>query len=294
VWNPVRDPSDPYWAIDNACWAGEPSKPADRANLCMNTYGLAPVPTDQGGQTTPITQLSLQRDFPIIEAYDGKLLIGRFAYAGGQPVPRAPGAPSQWEIVGKDPSNAPFLKLLQCCFGSQIWFNVRTGGQWSAVGTNSGFMHHMVATGSDGRCAPSCDPHDVLLNGRAAPVKRPSVGDAGAAALASCTAPSVPAIGRDNVLAMRNPLFSFLVWNGQDTTHDCADVPPARDMAWAFSTRGSFGPLLVNIAGTTSNVSPQTMRFIDTLGLLAVVDGASQGLVLIDLNTLSEAHAPYF
>ena len=154
-------------------------------------------------------------------------------------------------------------------------------------------MHHIVSTGSDGRCAPSCDPHDVLLNGRAAPVTRPTVGDAGAG-LATCSAPSVPAIDRDNVLAMRNPLFSFLIWNGQDTTKDCADVPPARDMAWAFSTRGSFGPLLVNIAGTTTNVSPQTMRFIDTLGLLAVVDGASQGLVLINLDTIAEAHAPYF
>ena len=43
-----------------------------------------------------------------------------------------------------------------------------------------------------------------------------------------------------------------------------------------------------------SNVSPDAMYFIDSLGQLAIIDGASQGLVLIDLDTLSLAHAPYF
>jgi hypothetical protein len=46
-------------------------------------------------------------------------------------------------------------------------------------------------------------------------------------------------------------------------------------------------------AGTTA-VSPQSMRFIDSLGQLAVVDGASQGLVLIDLGSVGLAHTPYF
>jgi hypothetical protein len=295
VWNPVRAPTDSYWTIDNACWAGVSSDPAERAQLCSNTYGLAPVPAAVGGQTASISDLSLQRDFPIIEAHDGQLLIGRFAYVGGQPVPREPGA-SNWTVVGPDPSNAPFLKLMQCCFGDQIWFNVRTGGQWSTVGSSNGFLHHIVATGSDARCAPSCEARDALLNGRAPPVPRPLVpgADAGAAAAATCSAGYVPSITRDSVLAMRNPLFSFLVWNGQNPTAACADSPPTRDMAWTFSTRGSFSPLLINIAGSTTNVSPQTMRFIDSLGQLAVIDGASQGLVLINLDTIAEAHAPYF
>ena len=36
------------------------------------------------------------------------------------------------------------------------------------------------------------------------------------------------------------------------------------------------------------------MKFIDSLGQLAVIDGASQGLILINLDTIAEAHAPYF
>ena len=65
-------------------------------------------------------------------------------------------------------------------------------------------------------------------------------------------------------------------------------------MAWQFSTRGQFSPLSLNLASTNASVSPQTMRFIDALGQMAIVDGASQGLILIDLNLLEEAHAPYF
>jgi len=45
---------------------------------------------------------------------------------------------------------------------------------------------------------------------------------------------------------------------------------------------------------TNTAVSPQSMRFIDSLGQLAVVDGAQQGLVLIDLNSLQFAHNPYY
>ena len=37
-----------------------------------------------------------------------------------------------------------------------------------------------------------------------------------------------------------------------------------------------------------------TVRFIESLGQIAVVDGASQGLVLIDLAGVRIARAPYF
>ena len=41
-------------------------------------------------------------------------------------------------------------------------------------------------------------------------------------------------------------------------------------------------------------MNPQSMRFIEPLGQIAVVDGASQGLVLIDLRAVTIARAPYF
>ena len=52
-------------------------------------------------------------------------------------------------------------------------------------------------------------------------------------------------------------------------------------------------PLVVSYMYRPWYLNP-LMRFIDALGQLAVIDGASQGLILIDLNTIQEAHTPYF
>ncbi len=100
---------------------------------------------------------------------------------------------------------------------------------------------------------------------------------------------------RDSSLAMRNPMFSYVMWSG------CGPLPgfndhtlSERDQVWRFSVRGSFAPITISLAqGTTTDVSPQSMRFIPSLGQLAVVDSESQGLVLIDLYAVAFAHA-YF
>jgi len=90
---------------------------------------------------------------------------------------------------------------------------------------------------------------------------------------------------------MRNPAFSFFIQEGHQ---DAKAMRPTRDMAFRFQTRGQFQPLVVNLAATTTGVNPQSMRFIESLGQIAVVDGASQGLVLIDLAGVTIARAPYF
>jgi hypothetical protein len=282
--------TDPYWGLDNSCWTADSSQnnAAARVALCNGVYASTLDPTDP----------AVARDFPILEAHDDRLVIGRFgtpatgAPGGGTPDAGALGATVPRVVVGADPSNVPFLRLMQCCFHNQVHFNVRTGGQWSVVGTSNGFLHHIVPTGADLRCQPSCDPRLALLNGRAPAVPRPPVTSV-SAACASAT----PPIDRDSVLAYRNPMFSFLVWSGQDPNSGCAGIPMTvgqRDLLWQFSTRGQFTPQALSLAATGSGVSPQSMRFIDSLGQLAIVDGESQGLILIDLDTISEAHTPYF
>ena len=231
----IRSPQDPYWFVPNACWdeVGADYAPtnaataANRVNLCNATYGQILDPTNP----------SPQRDFPIVHARDGSLQIGRFGYTNGTPGTRQPGGP--WVVVGPDPSNAPFMRLMQCCFHNQVSFNLRTGGEWSAVGSANGFLHHVVATGADGTCAPSCELRDVLLNARSAPVPRPPGSKSGNI---PCNAAFVPAIDRDNPLAMRNPQFSFLIWNGQDATHACADLP-RRATCSGRSPRAASSPL---------------------------------------------------
>ena len=100
---------------------------------------------------------------------------------------------------------------------------------------------------------------------------------------------TVTAPDRNSVLAIRNPMMSFYVVDGYGSTTE-----PTRDTVYSFSTRGQFLPQVVNISGTSISVSPQSMRYITSLGQLAVVDGSQQGLILIDLDTVAIARTPYF
>ncbi len=259
----ILDASDPYWGENgNTCWSGslENASPQQRHDACTSQFGAA---ADQ----------SPWRDFPVLEAYDDHLVVGRYAYPGAV-------LANARQVVGRDPSNVETLKRARCCFHHQVRFQVRAGGVWLTVGSAVGMLNR-VKTDAGGACVLSCDPREALLSSRAPAVPSPKANATGA------TAPD-----RNSVLALRNPAFSFVVWNGVDDKG--AGLFPVRDLQWKFTTRGQFAPLVINIASSTSAVSPQSMHFIDSLGQLALVDGASQGLVLIDLNAVGLAHTPYF
>jgi hypothetical protein len=95
-------------------------------------------------------------------------------------------------------------------------------------------------------------------------------------------------------------MLSFVMWNGcgrgvpgEDGGSTLVRTP--RDAQWRFSIHGGFTPLNVSVGGPTGvAVSPQSMLYIRPFGQMAIVDGAQQGLVLIDLNTLAFAHTPYY
>lgn len=257
VMDDILPGDDPYWGLNDErqCWAGI-NDPKQRHDVCINAYGQSATGIEQ----------SRERDFPILEAYDDRLVLGRFATLPPN---------TTREIVYKDPSNAAHLRLMRCCFHQQVKFRVRTGAQWLAAGNVVGLLNH-VARGEGGRCVQSCDPREKLLNARA-----PSLP----------FAENAPAPSRDSPLAFRNPAFSFFV---QDGRKEGKDAIPERDTLWRFAARGQFLPLVINLAATTSAVNPQSMRFVETLGQVAIVDASSQGLVLIDLGGVTVARAPYF
>jgi len=295
--------NDTYWSIASAampdaggvvddCWSvhtagssktlsdapgfpstGQSPRAQDRYIACQQQFGSA---TD--------ADTHLARDFPIVNAFDDHLVIGRFGFSSSSPVERT----ASRVVVGPDPSNADFLKLATCCFHRQIGFKVRTGGEWVAVG-QSGLLHKVVVDKPTNACVLSTDPRKALLNARAFDVPWSDPGD--------CKTPTLAApFDRDSPLAMRNPFFSFVMWAGCGPPVQAEDhTLSTRDLTWRFSTRGGFSPLTVSLAGTTgAQVIPESMRFISSLGQLAVVDGAQQGLMLIDLHTVAFAHNPYF
>jgi hypothetical protein len=272
----------------NECWVGTGLEggadmaPA-RYQACANQFG-----SPGSGPGLP------SRDFPILQAYDGALIVGRY---GWTPQPKNAQSNSEERTgnrvaVGPDPSNAIFLKYAACCFHHQVGVRVRTGGEWLAVGTASGLLHHVV-TDARGRCVLSCSPLDVLRNARAFDVPFSNADQ-------RC-APPHKLIDRASPLALRNPMFSFVMWGGCDASLDAGATPlgdftsTERDTSWKFSMRGGFSPLTIPLGGSTNiPVVPQSMAFARDFGQLAIVDGAQQGLILIDLNTLGFAHTPYF
>jgi hypothetical protein len=99
-----------------------------------------------------------------------------------------------------------------------------------------------------------------------------------------------PNIDRNSVLAMRNPMFSYVMWSGCSAMGyaNGAHTFSARDLSWKFTVSGGFAPLTMSLSGTSgAEVSPQSMLFVGPFGQLAVVDGSSQGLVLFDLNSVA-------
>jgi hypothetical protein len=69
----------------------------------------------------------------------------------------------------------------------------------------------------------------------------------------------------------------FVIYRGQR--------PSLRDWSFSWEVNSGFGPLFVNLAGSDANSNPQSMVFSKQLGDLVIADGASKGLVTVDLST---------
>jgi hypothetical protein len=261
------DPSDTYWTSHNDCWsgiAGDPSLADDsngahRQQVCIDKFGAF------GANQNP------QRDFPILEAYQHHLVLGRYLYT--DPSTR----PTNGRIVApRDTSAQDDFKLVQCCFHNQAHFHVRTGAEWVATGAVSGYLHHVVADANNA-CVESCDPRTVLMNSRLPETAIPTP---------TSTPPSVQ---RNSPFALRNPIFALFLpapvvtGTAAQTTYSVS----LRDDDWQFSTRGQYVPQGVNLVGTNAAVVPQSSLFVPPLGAVAVVDGSANGLFIIDLNTLA-------
>jgi hypothetical protein len=105
----------------------------------------------------------------------------------------------------------------------------------------------------------------------------------------------MPDVLRTSALALQNPFFSYVTWMGcalPGSPFDHTITP--RDDTWRFQIAGGFTPLTISLtSNSVVDISPQSTRYIQPLGWLAVVDGQSQGLELIDLNAVGVVHAYY-
>ena len=286
VTDDILDVSDDYWRQPNSCWDGNLAEPQPGVDIAVARHDACVSNFRNFSDTTTPSPF---RDFPILEAYDDRLEIGAFSYPASDT-----GTPDMGRRVVE--RNASFnrvpLRTMECCFHKQVHFRVRTGGQWLALGSSVGYLHHIVKD-ANGACVQSCATRDQLLNARVPALPYPCTAQtSGVCTAAREDQVAVPLIDRNSPLVMRNPALSFGIYNG--VSSGPIDIPPTRDARWGFSTRGGYVNYTLNLASSTTSVSPQSMRFVEAFQQLAVVDGASQGLMLFELNNVALAHSPYF
>jgi hypothetical protein len=231
---------DAHWTsgtAGQACAASPDAPSCCTFQVCKATFGSADAPR-------------LERDLPILEAFQDRVLLGEATDGAGNPVPG---------------------ERVKCCFPSGIGFSVRPRGQWTTVGAGSGFFHHVIADPVTGVCRNSCDPLVERLNSR--------VRTAPSGAFASEDPAVEAAVTDGGRFAFLNPMFRFVITQGT--------APPVRDMQFSFVTQGAFSPLLVDLRAVSNTVQPRAMTYVPSTDLIAIADGSLEGLLTVRADTVS-------
>ncbi len=267
----IPNPEDPYWT-ELSGFDGGTGLACNYAE-CLNVFGPIEAP-----------DLTPTRDLRIVEAYEdhvelevrnpGSGACGATPKCAGQCLYRA-GGPN--DGPGIPNTCVSTLDEIKCCFPSAVTFAVRTGQQWSVVGDQSGFLHHVVPDATSGVCRNACDPTFARRNGRlieSSPSLVPvPIPDHDANPLAPDAIDPSP--------AFLNPMFRFAIVTGQQkcaidtdctpslpagkvcdpTKTACCDTgrsrcvrttagltspvvaPTPRDAIFRFATNGSFQPM---------------------------------------------------
>lgn len=264
--------SDGYWRADAACW-GDPEPDPNDPNLQK-------TPTDAAGRRALCKAVfgeqkshSDERHLPILEAYDDRLVVG--VYTPYEPTPAL--RKGQRASTSRERYR---LQLAQCCFHAQSRFQVRTGGEWLAVGSAVGVLHDVTVDPATKACVWGCDARNVLKRSR-------TVGAITDPGPDGRNVPADTAIGvrdvRDSLFYVRNPFLAALpLWPST------AQKPvPEKDLNIRLQVRGGFTSQRIPlVSGTVTQVSPLNMAFIEPLQQVVVVDGATQGLMIVDLRSL--------
>jgi hypothetical protein len=225
------------------------------------------------------TTLLESRDLEILEAFAGRLNVR----------PRGGGAT---------------LEDIVKCFPTALSYRIRGGRQWVLL-RNGQLRHDIVASGPDSRCVRSCNPVYKWQKSRVFEVSSrtpncraeelvPGVEQSPEEALSlrvGCAeADEVACVYEQDDTAYRSLVGSeaegcifnglterFAVYRGRRAS--------ARDLAFRWQTTGGFVPLEISLVSQSTAVAPQSIQYLSQPEQLAVVDGGSQGLSLLSLDT---------
>ena len=228
------------------------------------------------------------RDYRVVSATAGQLVLE----------PRL--EPSE---TASEADRTDARRWLAACFPEVQTYRLRVGSQWALKHAALGFRHDVVASGANSQCVRSCDPLRKWAKGRVFEISSTNtpeqcrslevpgepldlrVGCATDADLA-CVYDQLDADGKSRGV-QPGDAAAACVFNGLNDRFAIyrGRVPSVRDMAFTWRTTGGFTPQVMTLLSTV--VAPQSIQFLQQPEEMAVVDGASQGLSLLSLDTFS-------
>lgn len=194
------------------------------------------------------------------------------------------------------------LALADCCFPSATAYQIRASSHWVLSGSLSGVQHDVVAravtTPSGERvfeCVRDCSPRKRWNDPRVFEITCPE-DSPGCAVAGPSTAGDVCVLEeRDDTGFLRpngveldepaarcihgTPTARFAVYRGLQ--------PSARGTVFSWAVSSGFQPFGLDLSGLATAVAPQSAVALPDLDWFTVVDGASLGLVQIELENLS-------
>jgi hypothetical protein len=194
------------------------------------------------------------------------------------------------------------LEQIKRCFPAAQQYKLRAGQHWVLLhGTL--FRHDVVESGVERACVRSCNPLKKWEKGRVFEISsdndkcraETAPGDVSAPdplqLRVGCAGDEVACVYDQTAQEGVRPggRASECIFNGLNDRFALyrGRTPSVRDETFAWQTTGGFAPAIMSLASVSSQVSPQSIQFLQQAEQLAVVDGSSQGLSLFSLDTFS-------
>jgi hypothetical protein len=206
---------------------------------------------------------------------------------------------STLELRPRNHQDSSFVRdLVACCFPEPVNYTVRASRQWVVRGDQSG-LRHRIRTGASGVCEVDPCPLRAAFSSRAFEVScdpescpqaddgSPVIGlaeDDDIACVVAAPDPSTRTLGGPgSECIFSNLTTNFVIYRGREES--------TRGMAFSWEVQGGFSPMLVDVSAIggnpTVNTVPVSMSYSPEARLFAIADGATKGVTIVSVATLS-------
>jgi len=308
--------TDPYWQSARGLSGGG-------RGACLDYFGRPPNQAEDLSPRRDFRILEAYQDHLVIRPrHNPKVTADPNKYPEGSDADVEETALHDKQVAELAAFPDTIKTMLAYCFPSGVRYTVRGANQWVLSNGTPTWLHDTVVDHANGdRCIRDCDPRKRWFRSRVfeigtTPACGPDMsadacaatgvglatdadgpcrydpgtsvtrGAADADGLEPITKIDVRGVGLDEPTGAHRCIFEnltsrFAVYRGHQASF--------RDMTFSWDQTGGFYPLVGSLAAESTVVLPQHLAYISEFQSIAIVDGASLGLSLMTLDSLSVA-----